>query len=363
MCNNKSIANLAIYFETDTISADVLIYFQSLAPFFSENGKTFLTFFAYICTQNTDVMAFELSYLVGPLVGGVIGYITNDVAIRMLFRPHKAKYVMGLHVPFTPGIIPKERGRIAQAVGQAISDNLMNREVLERTLLSEEMMQRLGDSIDRMVSKQTENNETLEQLLRHYLTREELQAIVEGTSEELSRLVKEKLTDTSVGQKIAHQAIAMMKEKTHRKMGGFLTDALGLNKIVEAALDPAEHHLARHINDIMSQNAEQMVATMLDGEADRLLQRPVSELLRDHEQQLSELRQTALGLYRTVITDRLPRILGALNISRIIENRINEMDMDESERIILDVMKKELRAIVWFGALLGCLIGIVNALL
>ena len=38
------------------------------------------------------------------------------------------------------------------------------------------------------------------------------------------------------------------------------------------------------------------------------------------------------------------------------------MDMDESERIILSVMNKELRAIVWLGALLGAIIGTVNSL-
>ena len=58
-------------------------------------------------------MIFETAYVIAPLLGGVIGYITNDIAIRMLFRPHKAKYVMGVHIPFTPGIIPKEKGRIA----------------------------------------------------------------------------------------------------------------------------------------------------------------------------------------------------------------------------------------------------------
>ena len=52
-------------------------------------------------------MIFETAYVIAPLLGGVIGYITNDIAIRMLFRPHKAKYVMGVHIPFTPGIIPK----------------------------------------------------------------------------------------------------------------------------------------------------------------------------------------------------------------------------------------------------------------
>ena len=52
-------------------------------------------------------------YIIPPLVGGVIGYVTNDIAIRMLFRPHTAKHIMGWRVPFTPGIIPKEKGRIA----------------------------------------------------------------------------------------------------------------------------------------------------------------------------------------------------------------------------------------------------------
>ena len=36
--------------------------------------------------------------------------------------------------------------------------------------------------------------------------------------------------------------------------------------------------------------------------------------------------------------------------------------MDEAEAIILDVMKKELRAIVWLGALLGCIMGTITSL-
>lgn len=40
----------------------------------------------------------ELSYIIAPLLGGVIGYITNDIAIRMLFRPHTAKYIFGIQL-------------------------------------------------------------------------------------------------------------------------------------------------------------------------------------------------------------------------------------------------------------------------
>ena len=92
-------------------------------------------------------MDIQMSYIVAPCLGGLIGYITNDIAIRMLFHPHKAKYIMGWHVPFTPGIIPKEKGRIAEAIGVVISENLMNKEVLEKYLLSEDMIGKLRDAV------------------------------------------------------------------------------------------------------------------------------------------------------------------------------------------------------------------------
>ena len=41
-------------------------------------------------------MSFEVSYIIAPLLGGIIGYITNDIVIWMLFRPHKSKYLLGL---------------------------------------------------------------------------------------------------------------------------------------------------------------------------------------------------------------------------------------------------------------------------
>lgn len=39
-------------------------------------------------------MNFELSYFIGPVVGAFVGFITNDVAIRLLFKPHFPKYML-----------------------------------------------------------------------------------------------------------------------------------------------------------------------------------------------------------------------------------------------------------------------------
>lgn len=50
----------------------------------------------------------ETQLIIGPLVGAIIGLITNGIAIKMIFRPLYAKYLWGWKLPFTPGLIPKE---------------------------------------------------------------------------------------------------------------------------------------------------------------------------------------------------------------------------------------------------------------
>ncbi|MDE6010262.1 MAG: DUF445 family protein [Muribaculaceae bacterium] len=111
-----------------------------------------------------------ITYLARPLIGAVIGYLTNDIAIRMLFRPRTTKYLFGIKIPFTPGLIPKEKSRIASSIGGAISKNLMNREILEKTLLSEEMLIKLRSGIEKFVATQKNNDESVEEFLKHYLS-------------------------------------------------------------------------------------------------------------------------------------------------------------------------------------------------
>ena len=43
-------------------------------------------------------------FVVPPIAGAIIAYITNVIAIKMLFRPLNEIRVFGIRVPFTPGI-------------------------------------------------------------------------------------------------------------------------------------------------------------------------------------------------------------------------------------------------------------------
>ena len=323
----------------------------------------------------------ELSYIIAPLLGGVIGYITNDIAIRMLFRPHKAKYVFGVHIPFTPGIIPKEKGRIAEAVGGVISENLMNKEVLERYLLSEDMIGKIRSAAEEFIATQQRNNETVSQFLGHYLAKEEIDTISQNINQSITKQTYEKLADSSVGEKVAHIAIDHVAQKLTIDgaqellsgiggalggLGGMAAGLFGGNivaKFLGMLREPAEHFLAKNINTMLRDNGEEIVSNMIGGEVDNFLNKPVSKLLEGHEEQLVQAVNTIESIYRSIITEHLPKILQSIDISKIVRERINEMDVNETEKLIFQVMDQELKAIVWLGALLGLVMGSINILI
>jgi uncharacterized membrane protein YheB (UPF0754 family) len=71
-------------------------------------------------------------YLAPPLVGTIIGYFTNDVAIQMLFRPYRALFVGKYQVPFTPGLIPRNQERLAKRISDTIMGSLLTPAELQR---------------------------------------------------------------------------------------------------------------------------------------------------------------------------------------------------------------------------------------
>ncbi|MBN2510705.1 MAG: DUF445 family protein [Spirochaetales bacterium] len=69
-------------------------------------------------------------------MGAVIGYVTNKIAILMLFRPLEKKRLFGMPLPLTPGIIPRQRGDLARSIGRMVSRELITEEALQTHVLS-----------------------------------------------------------------------------------------------------------------------------------------------------------------------------------------------------------------------------------
>ena len=67
-----------------------------------------------------------------------------------------------------------------------------------------------------------------------------------------------------------------------------------------------------------------------------------------------------MKVYENFITQKIPEFLKTMNISKIISDKIEAMDILEVEKIILDIMKKELNALVNLGTVIGFILGLLN---
>ena len=89
-------------------------------------------------------------FLVMILISGTIGWITNWVAIKMLFRPHK-EINFGLFK--IQGLIPKRRAEIGTGIANIIQNELISVKDVISNIDRVEFSKRLNDLIDDVLDK------------------------------------------------------------------------------------------------------------------------------------------------------------------------------------------------------------------
>ena len=77
-----------------------------------------------------EAVQFALTVLFGSLAGG----ITNSIAIWMLFHPYEPPRLFGRRITSLQGAIPKNKARLAAAVGRTVGTRLLTGEDLARTV-------------------------------------------------------------------------------------------------------------------------------------------------------------------------------------------------------------------------------------
>lgn len=83
---------------------------------------------------NINELTPYLAFITPPVVGAFIGYLTNRVAIRMLFRPLKQWKIGPVRVPMTPGVIPSKRHELAINIGEMVGEHLLTSDEINRSL-------------------------------------------------------------------------------------------------------------------------------------------------------------------------------------------------------------------------------------
>ncbi len=93
------------------------------------------------------------TYAGPPLIGAFIGYLTNKIAIRMLFRPLKPWHVLGIRVPMTPGVIPSKRHDLAENMGVMVGEHLLTARDIGTALSMEPFQEHLHALVDTRVGE------------------------------------------------------------------------------------------------------------------------------------------------------------------------------------------------------------------
>ena len=92
-------------------------------------------------------MEFVKIWIVPPVIGAIIGYFTNWLAIKMLFRPLNPIYVGRFKLPFTPGILQRERRRLTDSVGETVSRELLTGEVFRGRLADPALREKIDEAV------------------------------------------------------------------------------------------------------------------------------------------------------------------------------------------------------------------------
>lgn len=274
----------------------------------------------------------EILHTILPLLlAALIGYITNYIAVKMLFRPYRAVKIGKKTLPFTPGVIPKNKSRIARACGAAVEGSLFSQEDIREAMAGSITSLDIGSvRISDIVSE--ELSERLAGTLAGRLTGEIKKADIKGIIvSKGGAILEEKVKDTMLAMFVNRDMIASFAEPIEQKALQYLDGEGGeyLKRKIKEEIETARN---RSIGQ---------VAAELDLDTDTLAGRVFEEF----------------------IDKKLGEVISKINIAAVVEDKINQMDVREFETLVLSVMKKELQAVVNLGALIGFVIGLINLLM
>lgn len=289
--------------------------------------------------------------IVQPLIGAGIGYITNWIAIKMLFRPLNPIKIGNVKLPFTPGIIPKNKDRIAKSIADTVTNNLLTENDLKETLLTEEFKEKINLKFQEII-KQHEN-ETLNNIIKTNINEENYNTLYNFILENLTIYMFNTIKNADLGSIISEQIETVAREKIK---GSFL-GIFGGNSIISNIVGNTK----LSINEYIESNGENLIKEKIRKELNIILEKDFLTISTSIREKFN-FSEIFFSLYENFILEKLGYILKVIDISKIIEEKIKKMDMLELEKLILKIMKKELNSVVNLGALIGFVLGLLNLL-
>lgn len=289
-----------------------------------------------------------LKYIAGPLIGSAIGYFTNFIAVKMLFHPKNEIKLVGHTLPFTPGAIPKDKSRLAKSVGNAVGNNLITREDIEKRLTSDELAEKIADMVLGKLSLPM--NYVLEGVTD--INQEDIESKKEVVSKSIAKFIAEAISQVDISGIIIEKAPGIIMEKLNNPMiQMFMTDEL-----LQVVLEPVGTEIQTYIGE----HGEEYIAPYVSEKFSSAGEKPLADILDSFGMDREQLKQAVMSLYKNAVSGCAEKLMTWLDLGSIVEEKINGMSSDELEALVMSVMKKEFNTIINLGALIGFVLGLLN---
>ncbi len=295
-----------------------------------------------------------LRLIVAPLVGAIIGFVTNTIAIKMLFHPRKALYIGGFHIPFTPGLIPMQKDGIADSLGKIVSKELLNYKTISDALISEENINKLKNMLLQRAEAFKDDERTVDCVIKKYISEEDVEKYRSSLRDELTKVIVEKINEADMGTILAQSGMEMIKEKL---AGGLLAMFIS-----DDFIHSTRHILGSMINELIREKAPDMIYKEIGKVEENILSMKISDIFSNHEDKISEITDKISNICKTLIEENMDKIVEIVDIENIVAEKIKAFDPAQLEQLIFGIMNKELKAIEYLGALLGFFMGFINLL-
>ncbi len=271
-------------------------------------------------------------------VGAISGGVTNAIAVWMLFHPHEEKGILGLRLQ---GAIPKNKSRLATAIGKVVgerlltSDDLINRlrapevrrafdEALDRILddLLEAEHGPLGDRLDPAAREAVDRaigdlGARLSGSLADYVGSDQFRAVAARWSDRLDGDDGEAVDRWLAGVAQSPEVQEGVHRIVHHQLEKFSEDTAPLGERIPAGLVPV---VEQGITDAIPGAVEQLGGLLSDG----TLRQTVSAALRDtFDRAMRQMMLHERVIAKIVVNDRtMDRVLTALEktgVDRLVE--------------------------------------------
>lgn len=290
-----------------------------------------------------------IKILSGPLIGALIGYCTNYIAVKMLFRPLKPVYIGKFQLPFTPGIIPKRKPALASAVGKAVGNSLLRAEDLEKILASDQMKETVAEGIVNSIADQVREKsvkDSIQALLPSPIYDEKKEKLVDY----LVCRISDSVCEMDIGGLLAQKGGALVGESM-----GMLSMFLN-----EETIQKITGPIGEKVKEYIREDGQEVIRERVNAEIFHMEDKETGELLEGHS--LDSVKKMIKDIYGKMIEQNSASVMENFKIAEIVEEKIQNMDSAELEQLVMSVMKNELSTIVNLGALIGFVIGILNIL-